>query len=204
MPNIPGSVPVAGFIAPTDSSDTYATHDALYGRGGHRTVASVADRNAIPTDRRAEGMLVFVAADGETYKLRASPWAGTNDDWVAFGNPAAAQTFPATAGATVHGDRVVKVVEGLAYEVDTTSRADMLLVTGISQGSAMIGEPVTVRTSGERTEPSWSWNPGILFAGADGVLTQVQPTTGWSMEVARSISATRIIVGMTPGIWRGN
>ena len=120
------------------------------------------------------------------------------------GTPGEGPTFDGIAAGTIHGDRVVKMVAGLVAEVDQQDRDDMLLAVGISQGSAMIGEPVTIRISGERTEPSWNWSPGILFAGADGVLTQVQPTTGWSMEVARTVSATRIIVGMTPGIWRGN
>ena len=34
MAAIPGSVRVGGFIAPTDSTDTYAVTDDAYGRGG--------------------------------------------------------------------------------------------------------------------------------------------------------------------------
>jgi hypothetical protein len=69
MATIPGSVPVTGFIAPTDSNDTYASHSEVYGRGGYRTVANTTARDAITTDRRLEGMLVFCVADGVTYQL---------------------------------------------------------------------------------------------------------------------------------------
>ena len=60
MPLIPRSVRFTGFIAPSDSDDTYAVHDEIYGRGGWRTVADLAARNAITLDRRREGMAVRV------------------------------------------------------------------------------------------------------------------------------------------------
>ena len=69
MAIIPGSVRVGGFIAPTDSTDTYATHDDVYGKGGWRSVADNTARDAIPADRRKEGMAVYVIATGKTYFL---------------------------------------------------------------------------------------------------------------------------------------
>ena len=60
MASIPGSVRVGGFIAPSDTTDTYATHDSLYGRGGLKEVSSTEERDAIPADRRREGMIVYV------------------------------------------------------------------------------------------------------------------------------------------------
>lgn len=64
MTVIPGSVRVAGFIAPTDSTDTYAVHDDAYGRGGWRTVNNITERNSITADRRKAGMAVRVLDDG--------------------------------------------------------------------------------------------------------------------------------------------
>jgi hypothetical protein len=58
MAPIPGSVRFTGFVAPTDSTDTYAVTDETYNRGGYRTVADAAGRLAITMDRRLEGMLV--------------------------------------------------------------------------------------------------------------------------------------------------
>jgi hypothetical protein len=52
---------VASRIVPSDSQDTYATHEALYGKGGHRSVSSIAERDAIPVDRREVGMSVYVS-----------------------------------------------------------------------------------------------------------------------------------------------
>jgi hypothetical protein len=79
MANIPGSVPITGYVAPTDATDLYATHDEAYGRGGYRTVASLAERDAITADRRKAGMLVNV--NGQLFLLGAGL---SNADWGAL------------------------------------------------------------------------------------------------------------------------
>ena len=66
---------VAAVIAPFDTLDTYPTHDAQYGKGGYRSVATIAERDAIPTARRSEGMRVRVTAD-------PSPINNTDWDWI--------------------------------------------------------------------------------------------------------------------------
>ena len=62
---------VASKIVPYTTSDNYATHDEEYGRGGYRTVNTVTEMNAIPADRRKEGMLVYVKND-KYYRLNSS------------------------------------------------------------------------------------------------------------------------------------
>lgn len=55
-------------VVPFTKDDRYATHDETFGRGGYRSVASVSEMNAIPNERRKEGMLVNVVGD-KIYKL---------------------------------------------------------------------------------------------------------------------------------------
>lgn len=55
-------------VVPFTKDDKYATHDEEFGRGGYRSVATVAEMNAISGDRRKEGMLVNVIGD-KIYKL---------------------------------------------------------------------------------------------------------------------------------------
>lgn len=81
MPSIPGSVSVTGFIAPTDSTDTYAVIDPIYGIDGLRSVVDHAARNGITTARRREGMLVYTQNDGKYWSLKSPSWAGTDADW---------------------------------------------------------------------------------------------------------------------------
>ena len=78
MAKLQGTI-LASKIVPTDSLDTYATHDEEYGRGGHRSVVDEVARDAIPADRRAEGMSVFVRTDGKEYRLVGGI---TNLNWV--------------------------------------------------------------------------------------------------------------------------
>lgn len=64
-----GAVPITGFISPTDNIDTYATHKDIYGKGGYRTVDDLNALNSISTERRQEGMLVYVLDENKLYQL---------------------------------------------------------------------------------------------------------------------------------------
>lgn len=77
MATIPG-VRVTDSIVPTDTADTFPTHSAEYGKGGHRSVADVAARDAIPADRREEGMTVYVQSNQTRYTLIGGVG---NGDW---------------------------------------------------------------------------------------------------------------------------
>lgn len=56
-------------IVPFDTTDVYATHEARYGRGGYRTVESNDERDGIPVMRREPGMLVWVSATSQAWRL---------------------------------------------------------------------------------------------------------------------------------------
>lgn len=62
-------IPITDIITTTSPSDSYPTHDAALGKGGHRTVNVVSDLSNISTERRVEGMLVYVKSTQKTYKL---------------------------------------------------------------------------------------------------------------------------------------
>lgn len=58
---IRGHTTVAAPLGQTDESDVYATHEARRGKGGLVTgLQSLADRDAIPPERRDAGMMVYV------------------------------------------------------------------------------------------------------------------------------------------------
>jgi len=95
MSTIPGGVRVGGFIVPNDSLDTYAVTNPFYGLGSLRTVDSIAVRDNISTDRREEGMLVYVKEDAQYYQLLSGL---TNTDWVNLNLTSAVHnTFSVTA-----------------------------------------------------------------------------------------------------------
>lgn len=83
MAKIPGTA-VASPIVPLDSGLPTPTHVDTYGKGGWVTVASLAERNAIPPERRKPGMVAAVAdAPGST------PWELATDltTWTPFRPP---------------------------------------------------------------------------------------------------------------------
>lgn len=78
MSQIPGSVRLTGFIAPTDSSDTYPVTDPKWGLGGLRKVANITERDAISSLRRELGMFVYVIEEDTYYTLKTGL---NNSDW---------------------------------------------------------------------------------------------------------------------------
>jgi hypothetical protein len=73
------STPIAGTnvaapVVPFTTSDTYPTHDPVYGIGGWREVADLAARNAIPPTRLRVGCVVVTLDTNTPWQLTASGW----------------------------------------------------------------------------------------------------------------------------------
>lgn len=100
-----------------------------------------------------------------------------------------------TSATAINALRVVKFEADLLYVADSSTAADANRVVGISVTAASNpGEQVSVRTDGEMSDAGWSWTPGAIFVGQNGVLTQTAPSVGFVLEVARARSATKIVV----------
>lgn len=78
MAEILGTQLVAG-VVPFTTDDQYPTHYAQYGKGGRRTVATIAERDAIPDQRKEIGMTVFVKENKKTYRLTETGWTKLDD-----------------------------------------------------------------------------------------------------------------------------
>lgn len=72
---------VAASIVPFTDLDTYATHDAEYGKGGFRSVDTNEKRDAIPAARKVKGMVVRVNETGLHYYWNGSAWT----EWLPKG-----------------------------------------------------------------------------------------------------------------------
>ena len=80
---IKNTIKISAPVSPYDSDDSYPTHLAEFGKGGHRSVPTLEERNLIPEERREVGMTVYVEEDDSIYILRSGI---TNEDWVYFGS----------------------------------------------------------------------------------------------------------------------
>ena len=88
---ITGGVQFTGFISPTSEEDTYPVTKPVYGLGGLRNVGSTSERDAISSQRREQGMLVFVENESKYYKLVGGT---ANTDWSEFSSGLAGPTGP--------------------------------------------------------------------------------------------------------------
>jgi hypothetical protein len=67
-----GGTVIHGPLVPTEpncSDPDFATHHALFGRGGFRSVPDHGALNIIPAARRENGMLVYVEDEDNIYQL---------------------------------------------------------------------------------------------------------------------------------------
>ncbi len=76
-----GSIPITGAVGVTAPSDSYPTHLASLGKGGLRAVATIAERNAIPIERREQGMQVYVQSENMVYTWYSEDLTG-NASWI--------------------------------------------------------------------------------------------------------------------------
>ena len=68
---------------------------------------------------------------------------------------------------------------------------------GITTGAAAAGDAINVQASGEMTEVSWNWTPGLpVFLGTNGLLTQTPPVSGFQLVLGVAISPTKLAINI--------
>lgn len=151
---IPGAIPVTGFIGPTDSNDTYAVTDALYGVDGYRSVSGITVRNAITQERRREGMLVYTQNDNNVWQLLEGPWTFTDSDWKLFISSAATASlsgntgFLSLSGGTVSGNTnfTLNLSATTYYSGSTPLQTILNMFSGSTGSGGFTGGTVTGNT----------------------------------------------------------
>ena len=118
MAKIANSVTVGGFIAPSDTADTYPTHISKFGKGGFMTVADETERLATPADRREVGMEVKQASDGKKYTLTGGI---ANTNWVEVTTNAVADTLYMVVADTTERDSIESTQRKKGMEVKVLS-----------------------------------------------------------------------------------
>lgn len=109
------------------------------------------------------------------------------------GDSGATVRVPLTSVTAISALRAIVVENGVARYPNLAAPSDAQRVLGVSATAGMSFDAVL---AGEVADASWSWSPGIVWCGADGVLTQSLPPTGWLLEIGRALDATRLIVAI--------
>jgi len=196
MAGIPGIV-VGAPIVTGDTLNIYASHYALYGKGGYRSVASAAERNAIPNDavvsRLETGMLVYEEAGGAVYQLQPGwpsvpPAVGdstTNADWAIFGGGG---TYTFTNGLTLAAG-VVRLGGSLTGGTTITTGGNELWVnSGIAIGSGADADNtlITIKNGAVGVEPALLWKANYIGTTQDALVMSGPTNVGMNLSVFSS------------------
>jgi len=101
------------------------------------------------------------------------------------------------AAVPLSGHRVVFYDSGSGSWVyadkDTPSHSDVQL--GVLIGAIGAGQYGAARLTGIIEEPTWNWPaPCVLYLGNNGYITDIPPSSGFSAEIGRAITSTKIMV----------
>lgn len=105
---------VAASIVPFTDLDTYATHDAEYGKGGFRSVDTNEKRDAIPAARKVKGMVVRVNDTGLHWVWTGSAWA----EWLPKSSMVVDATLSTTSKNPVQNKVITNRLNALAEIVN--------------------------------------------------------------------------------------
>ncbi len=196
--SIPGTVPITGQLAPTETTDTYPTHDTQYGRGGVHHVADITARNNIPAERRVAGMLCTVESDGKIYRL-----ATNLTDWVELvtGGSGSVVVELVCGAASISGHKLVTVDNlGLAVVASNDDITHLGRLLALTTGAVVSAETFNAVISGTVTEPSWTWTIGdTLYLGTNGTIVPYSGigTPLWEIAIGTAVAPTKIALNIT-------
>lgn len=114
--------------------------------------------------------------------------------------PAGGSAFLRDAGETLSALRVVYELAGQVFVLDAGDAAHIDLLLGVTLTAAETGASINVQRSGAIDDASWSWQPGRVWLGAAGALTQTPPVDGFAVLIGAAVSATRITLNIQDAI----
>lgn len=107
------------------------------------------------------------------------------------------------ANQALGGHRVVRATSAThcdyADHADTTHGDDTL---GVTSNAAAAGDQVNIVTEASIQFVGWAWTPGLpVFLGANGVLTQTEPSTGFVQVIGFAEAADTLFVDIQPAFY---
>lgn len=98
------------------------------------------------------------------------------------------------AGEVINGGKAVILdTDGLVYHMDINNSAHWYQYVGISNNSAIVGDPVNITVSGKTNVLGAGWSPGIgYYISNTGALSSTPPITGFCKQVGVGIDSDTI------------
>jgi hypothetical protein len=110
--------------------------------------------------------------------------------------PAGGASVQRTAGSNLSALLAVYELGGVVRALSADDAVHIDLMLGITLTAAQAGEPVNVQRLGAIEDSGWNWEPGRVFLGANGALTQTPPTSGFDVLIGSATSPTRIALNL--------
>ncbi len=110
--------------------------------------------------------------------------------------PAGGSAVQRIAGEQLSALRVLYEWAGVVRYLDLQDDAHIDQVAGITLTAVEQGELVNLQLSGPLDDESWNWQPGPVWLGAAGTLTQTPPLDGHLLFIGNAVSPTRIIINI--------
>lgn len=110
--------------------------------------------------------------------------------------PAGGAAVTVTAATALGGHRLVVLDgTGAARHASKDDLNHLFRVFGLTLGAAAQGAAVDVQRAGLVTEPSWAWDIALpVYLGADGLLTQTPPASGFLLIVGCPVTTTTLCI----------
>ena len=216
-----GSVQLTGNTGTTDVTDVFPTHLDYLGLGGMRTVANTTERNAIPLERRAFGMLVFSVTDNVLYILANLGMGGADDvltnnsNWIEFAGGSGTNVVvlneipsPSTDGSTkiftVTHTPAFLTVDGqvLSEGYDYSVSGNTVTLDTAPQTGAVFLSYFTVASSASGTGISWVTIAGTTqqMLGNVGYIALGTALTTFTLPIAPNVGDVVRVCG-EGGLW---
>ena len=164
MADLNGTKIIAPIVPPTDA-DVFPTHSAEYGKGGFRSVADIAARDAIPEGRREVGMRVYVESEDVTYICTDVSGNTYTPDVAALAGDAL--IVDASLASDIAGKAYRAIVDAANYINDTADAPKVILVrAGVYDIDESVIFKKAVFVKGESIESTvfrFTWNEAKKF-----------------------------------------
>lgn len=181
----------AGTLTPASAGTWYAwavdtaTGDSAV--SGAITVASTASLGSVGS----------ASAIAPSLPVNVVPVPNSELETILAGGGSGGGSVTGAAAVTISAHLAVAASTAGVVPGDSQNTALAGAVIGISATAANAGGSVTVQTSGPLVFSGWSWTAGQpVYAGANGVLTQTPPATGFLQVVGIAQASDTVIVGV--------
>lgn len=193
---------LASMVVPGTTEDKFPTHDAQYGKGGFRSVETVAERDAIPTERKTKGMVVAVTANGLNYQWNGTAWV----EWLPKGNVTVDQSLNKASTNAVSNKAVTTAINDLSRDLnDVKETANAALpITQVLATMPATPDDSTVNTVSTKGIKTYVDNANsaqdtkitantTAAANAKSAADKAQTTANSAKEVADDIAANAFL-----------